>query len=313
MSNLDSCISVMNSESNEFMGNIVVQNAKYPSSFSFSKRSKSVIVTMSNFDINTNILPKNNHFGKEHKEGFMLKLSTQNGSTLASSKIHGVNLDAEYSNDEAEIWTTHFHDIDDKEEVGRVLILDSHSLLEKRFIEVGNAPIDIAFSKNGQKVFVLNYGSESVSIIDAKNKFKITDVKVGKNPTKLIVSDENQIFVLNNLDKSISVIDGETNKLSRTYQLDVKPTSISFSPHGELWICSNESNKLYFYSRSADIRTGEMNCGNGCNDIAFSSDGKYCFVVNKAEGSISKIDVNSKKMTKTQLQGLQPTKISALN
>ena len=309
-------IGIFNTEKNEFVNFIYIENAKFLSSISLSKKYKNVVLTIPNSQVeninnfNTKLIDEKI---QTFNNGYLIKISTEDGRTLSTTKINGINFDAEYLPNEKEIWTTSFENINDNLIKGKVYFIDQVNLQNLGFIEVENKPIDIAFSKDGLYGFVLNYGSQSVSIVSVKTKKIVNTIKVGKNPKKLITTLDGKLFVINEGDNSINVFNTSDFKIQTTYHIDVKPTSVNCSPRGDIWVSSSESNKVYFYSKLSDIKTGEIESGKGANDITFSNDGKFCFVTNSLEGTISKINIDQKSIVKSNYINSYPTKFVDIN
>ncbi|MFH1612705.1 MAG: T9SS type A sorting domain-containing protein [bacterium] len=62
----------------------------------------------------------------------------------------------------------------------------------------------------GNKVYVANSKSDSVSIIDTANNNSVTNIKVGDSPSALCVL-ENRVYVVNSGSNSVSIIDTANN------------------------------------------------------------------------------------------------------
>jgi YVTN family beta-propeller protein len=85
---------------------------------------------------------------------------------------------------------------------------------ENSQIVVGSDPDAIAISERTNSVYVVNSGSDSVSVISGENNTKIKDIPVGDNPTAVGVSRvTGTLYVVNHNSDTISVIDTKTNKV----------------------------------------------------------------------------------------------------
>ena len=73
---------------------------------------------------------------------------------------------------------------------------------EKRFtlaenIQVGEKPVDIEIDEEKKKVYIANFFSQSIDVLDLVNKNR-TIIKLKYSPVKMIL-DKNQLFVLTNV------------------------------------------------------------------------------------------------------------------
>ena len=73
---------------------------------------------------------------------------------------------------------------------------------------------------SGEIIFVLNSGSNDISVIDLGNSKGIAHIEVGDNPRGLALSpDETLVYVNNNLAGMVSVIDTGTLEITEEIQV----------------------------------------------------------------------------------------------
>ncbi len=82
-------------------------------------------------------------------------------------------------------------------------------------IPVGDGPIAVAVNEATNRIYVANYGSNSVSVIDGATGNLIgSPIAVGDAPDAVAVNEAtNRIYVANLDSGSVSVIDGATGNL----------------------------------------------------------------------------------------------------
>ena len=92
---------------------------------------------------------------------------------------------------------------------GEVIALDekTHAMSA---IPVGKIPCAVAINRVTRRLYTVNYGDETVSVIDLQTRKPIATVPVGRHPQGIAVdSTANRIYVANVHSDSVTVIDGE--------------------------------------------------------------------------------------------------------
>jgi YVTN family beta-propeller protein len=78
-----------------------------------------------------------------------------------------------------------------------------------------NMPFDAAFTPDGSQLWVLNSGSNDISVIDTELRIGVAHVRVGDNPRGIVLSpDGRTAYVNNTLDGTVSVIDTTTAEVT---------------------------------------------------------------------------------------------------
>jgi YVTN family beta-propeller protein len=79
-----------------------------------------------------------------------------------------------------------------------------------------NMPFDVAFTPDGSELWVLNSGSNDISVIDTELRIGVAHIRVGANPRGIVLSpDGGHAYVNNTLDGTVSVIDTATAQVTR--------------------------------------------------------------------------------------------------
>jgi YVTN family beta-propeller protein len=80
-------------------------------------------------------------------------------------------------------------------------------------IKVGHSPTSLAVNPNTNKVYVANFRSNTVSVIDASSGSIINNIPTEDNPVLLSVNpNTNKVYVTYGLSKNVTVIDGNTDR-----------------------------------------------------------------------------------------------------
>jgi len=98
-------------------------------------------------------------------------------------------------------------------------------------IPVGTIPCAVAVDAATHRIYVVNYGDRTVSVIDAAKGTVIATLPVGKHPQAVAVdSVHHRIYVANVHSDSVTVIDGPTNKIIGTLRAGRNPYALAVDP-----------------------------------------------------------------------------------
>ncbi len=105
-------------------------------------------------------------------------------------------------------------------EAGTVVVFDAKSRAIVARIPVQVSPYQAALAADGKRLFVSNWSSDSVSVIDTANNVVIGTIEVGDNPNDMKLARDGRLFVACANDNTVQVIDTKTlaviEKLSTT-------------------------------------------------------------------------------------------------
>jgi len=168
-------------------------------------------------------------------------------------------------------------------------------------IHVGLIPIDVAVNSSTNTVYISNFGSDSVSIINGSNNTIISTVSVGGSPYGISVNKEtNKIYVANQLDNSVSVIDGSTNTVSATIPVDLKPIQLAINPKtNKIYVVNQNSNKVFVIDGSSNTVTGSISVGELPFGIEVNTKTNKIYVANSTSNTVSVIDGATNSVIKT--------------
>jgi YVTN family beta-propeller protein len=106
-----------------------------------------------------------------------------------------------------------------------VVVFDTTSgkLLQRIPVEVN--PYALVLSDNGQTLYVSNWGSSSVSVIDVNTRRVTGRISVGDNPNDMAMSKDGRLFVSCANDNTVSVIDTKTRGVIERISTALTPNS----------------------------------------------------------------------------------------
>ncbi|MEW6089007.1 MAG: fibronectin type III domain-containing protein [bacterium] len=113
----------------------------------------------------------------------------------------------------------------------RVLAIDSQTY-GSISIDAGDSPKGIAVNNNTNRVYITNYNSNTVTVIDSDTSSisfnqAIGTISVGNNPYDIAVNvNTNIIYVTNTSDNTVSIIDGSSNLVIAAINVGLYPRDI---------------------------------------------------------------------------------------
>jgi len=145
-------------------------------------------------------------------------------------------------------------------------------------------------------VYVVNVGSDDVSVIDPLGRAVVATIAVGAQPNGVAVTPDGQrVYVSNFRDDSVSVIDAARRGVVATVEVGDGPVGIAVSPDGRhAYVANRESSTVSVIDTASDAVVATLaGVGPGSNGIALTPDGSRAYVNNafsRDPGTLSVID-----------------------
>lgn len=143
-------------------------------------------------------------------------------------------------------------------------------------ISVGNSPYTAVITPNGSEVYVSNYGSDTVSVIDASTDTVIATIAVGSGPDALAVSpDGSKVYVGQN-GGDVSVINTLTKAVS-TIPAGAPIRDLAITPDGtKIYLAMEYQGLKRVDTASNSVSTvSSITCPEG---VAVTPDGQFLYV-----------------------------------
>ena len=157
-------------------------------------------------------------------------------------------------------------------------------------IPVGHGPTAIAMGGN---VYVANFDSDSVSVIDMNNNSKIgNDIPVGDGPTAIAIDTNvspGKIYVANDENASVSVIDGNNNSKIDHIPVGESPNAIAIGID-KVYVTNYYGDSVSVIDSTNNSKIDHIPVGE--SPVAILEDHLLdkVYVVNQANNSVSVID-----------------------
>jgi len=157
-----------------------------------------------------------------------------------------------------------------------VWVLNAETLALEAKVPTGQHPHSCVFGADQQHLYVSNWGSRTVSIIDTAANRRVRDVTVGLRPNDLAIAGDGRLFVACSGDNTVHVI--------MTDQLEPPPPTAS--PVRRLWEGAREIISTSLYPQSLE---GSTPCG-----VAVSPDDRTLFVANADNNAVMVVDISNR-------------------
>ncbi len=161
-------------------------------------------------------------------------------------------------------------------------------------LEVGNK------MGNPDILYIPNFASNSVSVINTATNTVTADISVGDMPYGVSVSpDGSRIYVTNFGANSVSVINAATNTVSTTISVGDSPYGILVSPNGKAYVANRMGNSVSVINTTTNTVVSTIAVVSKPVGFAASPDGGKVYVVNQFGNAISVINTATNTVEST--------------
>jgi len=156
-----------------------------------------------------------------------------------------------------------------------VWVLNPDTLALEARIAAGQHPHSGVMGADNRHLYVSNWGSRSVSLIDTETNRRVRDFTVGLRPNDMTLAPDGRLFVACAGDNTVHVIQ------TRTLEEEAVPAS----PARRLWDKTREIISTSLYPQSPEGSTPDA--------VAVSADGKALFIANADNNSVMVVDISN--------------------
>jgi YVTN family beta-propeller protein len=179
-------------------------------------------------------------------------------------------------------------------------------------IPVGIGPVGLVLSPNGRYGYVINAGSNDLSIFDSSTNSVLTTIPMGVTPVGINISGNGlYLFVANQDSNNVTVVSTADASVLATVPVGLKPNQVGLTPDNRqaFVINTGSSNVTVIDTKSFSVvRT--IGVGNNPTGLTFSADGQYGYVTNRGSNTVSQINVAQGLVTATVSVGTGPIGIA---
>lgn len=188
-----------------------------------------------------------------------------------------------------------------------------YQMIRVKEIKVGHTPKVIAVAPDQSVVYVANWHSHNISVIDPEKLEVIKTVPVVRIPRGMdFTPDSRYAFIANMGSNVISVIDVVNgHKLIKNYTVGLTPRHLVTSKDGQyLFISLNSEGKVVKFDVAAGKVVQSVYVGSNPRTLALSPDEKYIFVVEYKDQRMSVLDAKTFQVIGKYATGVSPVGVA---
>ncbi|HEY0881919.1 MAG TPA: hypothetical protein VGD87_10340, partial [Archangium sp.] len=176
----------------------------------------------------------------------------------------------------------------------------------------------IGISRDDSLLFAADADLDTLFVVDAKTQAVVSEIKVGRQPEKVLVAPDDTVYVTNRLERSVSVIrKGDTQESARI-AVAVEPVGLAASTDGKTLYVVNatsledaEFGTLMAFDTATLQKKWETPVGHEPRGLTLMGDGKAAISLYK-QGELVMVDLAQGKVTKSSTGVFDALNASAL-
>ncbi|MCC6394710.1 MAG: beta-propeller fold lactonase family protein [Bryobacterales bacterium] len=173
---------------------------------------------------------------------------------------------------------------------GHVVVFNTESGERVAEIPTEIHPYDVVLDSSGHTLYVSNWASESVSVIDTRTNTVKSVIKVGRNPNDMVLGKDGRLFVACSNENSVYVVDTKSLRpveviataMYRMAPVGSTPNALALDPAGKmLFVANADNNNVAVVNVSDDDAShvvGFIPTTWYPSALAVSPDGKWLYV-----------------------------------
>ena len=172
-------------------------------------------------------------------------------------------------------------------------------------IPVGENPGDLAVSRDGKRVYVVNYLDGTVSVIDTDTNTVINTFTLSTNTRGLTLSPDSTIAYVSNTGSGpvgpdfVAVMNTTTGTFT-TIAVGIGPNDLAVNSTGTVvYVANGLGDTVSVIDTGSNTVIKTIPVGDNPEGVSFSPDGSVAYVANFDDDSVSVIDTGSHTVIKT--------------
>lgn len=173
----------------------------------------------------------------------------------------------------------------------KLSIIDLLQKKEINSVIVEEEPVNIILSPEGNRIFVINKDGNSVSIIDATSHMIKANIKVGQEPVSAVIAGEELYVCNYSSGNISIIDLKEPAKEGKTIGIEGRPVALAYnSSVGKMYVANSSSQGITVIDTRQKIILTNITLPGSSRDIIISKDNKMVFAAMPETKSIAIID-----------------------
>lgn len=163
-------------------------------------------------------------------------------------------------------------------------------------IKVGKGPDAMFLTPDKQKIYIANVEDTTISVINTVHNNVIKTISGARYPWGFSQLGNTNEVAVSTYDRQVVIIDLTSDEIVRQHTFDSHLGGIATSKDGQtIFVIAVDAKKVLKLDAPSLKVLDTYDTGNGPDGIALSASGKTIFVTNTENGTISIIDITTKK------------------
>lgn len=229
------------------------------------------------------------HGSEGDMRGIALFFSTKDDTLLKKVTVGRHPAHIVYSGDGNYILVTNNED-------NTVSVIQATTYQVIQAIPTGKGPHGFRISRDNRYAYIANMGEDTVSVIDLSTLKEDRKIKVGKNPvTTAVTSSGKTLAVTINAEDALAIVDVPTGKVEKV-EVGHGPAQVFIGPLDDFAFVANQgtekepSNSLSKIDLKTKRVVATINVGKGAHGVVTDTNGRFVYVTNMFENTVSVID-----------------------
>ena len=172
-------------------------------------------------------------------------------------------------------------------------------------ISVGTNPYNSKLNTTNHKLYISNYGSGDVSVINTITGFITATISVGTNPSEIAIDEStNLVWVTNRGSNNVTYIDSTTDTIVGTISVGSLPFGIE-KVDGYIYVANQGSNNISVIDTSTNLISSTISAVTP-RTFAYDFDKNNLWVTGIGPDFVGRIDLDTNTITETISVGTNP-------
>ena len=169
-----------------------------------------------------------------------------------------------------------------------------------RTIPVGERPRAITLSKDFKKLYICASDSNTVQVMDVATEKIVATLPSGDDPEQFDLAPNNKhLYIANENDAAVTIVDTDTRTVVKQFDTGVEPEGIAVSPDGNWAIATSETTSMVHWFDAQKLEAVDNTLVDQRPRFGvFSKDSKILWVSSEVGGSLTIMDVATRKIIK---------------